>query len=141
VPIASVVTEARDVVVLQREMLAVARQAARAVPDPERPFRLQFLLRLTPLNAASLTYVAGAAGVRFAGFLLAFIGLIPHLLMEVYLGYAGHQLTRLGAAAKPPSFAHEIVALSGLIVSAVVVFAISRIAHKAIERALDAGGA
>ena len=33
-------------------------------------FHLQFLLRLTPLNPATLSYLLGAAGVRFWGFLI-----------------------------------------------------------------------
>ena len=103
--------------------------------------RLQLLLRLTPLNAASLSYVFAAAGVRFAGFLFACIGLIPHLLMEVYLGRAGHHLTRLGAETKAHSFAHEAVTFSGLFVSVIVVLVVSRIARRAIERALAANRA
>ena len=44
VSILAAASDAQDVVLLQREMLAVARQAARAVPDPSRPFTLPFLL-------------------------------------------------------------------------------------------------
>ncbi len=99
--------------------------------------RLQLLLRLTPLNPASLSYVFGAAGVRFFGFLFACIGLIPHLLMEVYLGRAGRHLTRMtGETAPHHSFLHEALTFGGLLVSAVVVFIVSRIARNAIERVL-----
>ena len=98
--------------------------------------RLQLLLRLTPLNAASLSYVFGAAGVRFSGFLFACVGLLPHLLMEVYLGHAGQRLTRLGGGARPHSGVHEAVTFGGLLVSAIAVFIVSRIARKTIERRL-----
>jgi uncharacterized membrane protein YdjX (TVP38/TMEM64 family) len=98
--------------------------------------RLQLLLRLTPLNAASLSYVFGAAGVRFGGFFLACVGLTPHLLMEVYLGHAGQHLTRIGAGTRAHSFAHDAVTFGGLLVTAVVVFVVSRIARKTIERTL-----
>jgi uncharacterized membrane protein YdjX (TVP38/TMEM64 family) len=126
---------------IQRVLSSRPQLAAvqRAVQQDEA--RLQLLLRLTPLNAASLSYVFGAAGVRFAGFLFACIGLIPHLLMEVYVGRAGHHLTHLGAETKVHSLTHEAVTFSGLLVSALVVFVVSRIARRAIERALNASGA
>ena len=98
--------------------------------------RLQLLLRLTPLNAASLSYVFGAAGVRFSGFLLACAGLAPHLLMEVYLGHAGQHLTRMSAGTMSHSLVREAVTFGGLFVSAIVVFIVSRIARKTIERTL-----
>ncbi len=37
----------------------------------------------------------------------ACVGLIPHLLMEVYLGHAGQHLTRLSGSTRPHSFVHE----------------------------------
>jgi len=98
--------------------------------------RLQLLLRLTPLNAASLSYVFGAAGVRFAGFLLACVSMTPHLLMEVYLGHAGTHLTHLTTGTRAHSFAQEAVTFGGLLITAIVVFVVSRIARKAIERTL-----
>jgi uncharacterized membrane protein YdjX (TVP38/TMEM64 family) len=107
----------------------------RAVLQDE--LRLQALLRLTPLNAASLSYVFGAAGVRFAGFLLACLGMIPHLLMEVYLGYAGQHLTRVSGSTRPHSFVHEAVTFGGVLITAIVVLVVSRIARKTIERTLN----
>lgn len=107
----------------------------RAVLQDE--IRLQFLLRLTPLNAASLSYVFGAAGVRFAGFLFACVALIPHLLMEVYLGHAGQHLTRLSGSTRPHSFAHEAVTFGGVLITAIVVLVVSRIARRTIERTLS----
>jgi uncharacterized membrane protein YdjX (TVP38/TMEM64 family) len=121
---------------IQRALSSRPQLAAvqRAVLQDET--RLQLLLRLTPLNAASLSYVFGAAGVRFAGFLLACVGLIPHLLMEVYLGHAGQHLTRLSGGTRPHSFTGEAVTFGGLLVAAIVVFVVSRIARKAIARTL-----
>jgi uncharacterized membrane protein YdjX (TVP38/TMEM64 family) len=106
----------------------------RAVLQDE--IRLQLLLRLTPLNAASLSYVFGTAGVRFGGFLLACVGLVPHVLMEVYLGHAGQQLTRLGGGTRPHSLLHEGVTFGGLLITAIVVFIVSRIARRTIERTI-----
>ena len=98
--------------------------------------RLQLLLRLTPLNPASLSYVFGAAGVRFAGFLFACVGLTPHLLLEVYLGHAGRRLTGIGGETAPHPLAHHLATFGGLLVSAVVVFIVSRLARNAIHRVL-----
>lgn len=112
-----------------RPQLAAAQ---RAVSRDE--MRLQLLLRLTPLNAASLSYVFGAAGVRFAGFLFACIGLIPHLIMEVYLGHAGQQLTRISGGTRHHSLAHIAVTFGGLLIVAIVVIVVSRIARKTIQR-------
>jgi len=121
---------------IQRLLSARPQLAAiqRAVLRDET--RLQLLLRLTPLNPASLSYVFGAAGVRFAGFLLACVGLIPHLLMEVYFGHAGQQLTRLSGGARPHSLLHESVTFGGLVITAVLVFAVSRTARRTIERTI-----
>ena len=111
-----------------RPQLAAAQ---RAVAQDE--IRLQLLLRLTPLNAASLSYVFGAAGVRFAGFLFACIGLIPHVMMEVYLGHAGQQLTRISGR-RHHSLTHIAVTFGGLLIIAIVVIIVSRIARKTIQR-------
>jgi uncharacterized membrane protein YdjX (TVP38/TMEM64 family) len=120
-----------------QRMLASRPQLAaiqRAVLADET--RLQLLLRLTPLNPASLSYVFGAAGVRFPGFLFACIALIPHLLMEVYLGHAGKDLTRLSAGVATHSFAHHVATFGGLCVTAIVVFVVSGIARRAVDRAV-----
>src|SRR4051794_30673570 len=120
-----------------QRMLASRPQLAaiqRAVLKDE--VRLQLLLRLTPLNPASLSYVFGAAGVRFPAFLFACIGLAPHLLIEVYLGHAGQHLTRMTTGVAPHSFAHKAITVAGLVISAVVVLIISRIARKSIQEVL-----
>ena len=58
---------------IQRTLAARPSLAAiqRAVSRDE--FRLQVLLRLTPLNPATISYLLGAAGVRFSGFLIAWL--------------------------------------------------------------------
>ena len=57
--------------------------------------KINMLLRLTPLNPATVSYILGATGVRFPGFLLACLALTPHLLIEVYFGFAGKHLARI----------------------------------------------
>lgn len=122
---------------IQRALATRPQLAAvqRAVLKDET--RLQLLLRLTPLNAASLSYVFGAAGVRLTGFLFACLGLVPHILLEVYLGHAGQRLTLDGGIPPAHSLAHEAVTFGGLLVSAIVVFIVSRIARNTLARVLN----
>ena len=49
--------------------------------------RLLLLLRLIPLNPATVSYLLGTTSVRFSLFLVACIGLIPGFFVEVYFGY------------------------------------------------------
>jgi uncharacterized membrane protein YdjX (TVP38/TMEM64 family) len=121
---------------IQRVLSSRPQLAAvqRAVLQDE--IHLQLLLRLTPLNSASLSYVFGAAGVRFAGFLFAIVSLTPHLLMEVYLGHVGQHLTRVSTGTRSPLLAHEAAMFGGLLITVIVVFFVSRIARRAIQREL-----
>ncbi len=53
-----------------------------------REVSMQALVRLTPVSPALISYLMGATGVRFGGFMLACLVMIPSLLMEAYFGYA-----------------------------------------------------
>lgn len=106
----------------------------RAVRSDE--IRLQALLRLTPLNPTTMSYVFGAAGVRFSGFMLACLALLPHLFIETYIGHAGKHLARIGGSSSHTFNLHDAVTIGGLVVSVVVVIAVSRIARTAVSRAM-----
>lgn len=96
--------------------------------------RLQFLLRLTPLNPATMSYLLGATGVRPTGFLVATLALLPHLFFEVYLGYAGRHVVRVAGGGR--SAAIEDVALAaGLVATVVVMVVVSRTARRAVAAA------
>jgi uncharacterized membrane protein YdjX (TVP38/TMEM64 family) len=102
----------------------------RAVSRQE--FRLQALLRLTPLNPATISYLLGAAGVRFGGFMVACLGIAPHLLLEVYFGYAGRHVAHMAGRDAQAVYVQDVVIVGGLLVAMVVLFLISRIAYKAV---------
>lgn len=105
--------------------------------------RLQTLLRLTPLNPASLSYAMGAAGVRFSGFLLACAGMLPMLFLEVYFGYAGKHVARIAGRSARAVIVHDVVVFAGLAASIVVVVLVSRVAMRAVIAAVEedeAGG-
>jgi uncharacterized membrane protein YdjX (TVP38/TMEM64 family) len=97
-------------------------------------FRLQFLLRLTPMNPAIINYLLGAAGVRFTGFMLAFPALIPNLAVEVYFGYVLRHAVQL--AGRRSAGVHDIVIIGGVVVCIVVMVLISRMARQAIIKSM-----
>jgi uncharacterized membrane protein YdjX (TVP38/TMEM64 family) len=106
----------------------------RAVSRDE--FRLQALLRLTPLNPATISYLLGAAGVRFSGFLIACLALTPNLVIEVYLGHVGKHVARLAGSNARTAHLHDLAIIGGLAVCVAVMVLISRMARKAVARAV-----
>lgn len=121
-----------------RPLLAAAQ---RAVSHNE--VRLQLLLRLMPINPATINYVLGAAGVRLYGFLLASLAHTPILLVEVYFGYAGRHAARLAVSDAATAHLHDLAMFGGLAVSVVLMILVSRMARKAFMKALaetDTGG-
>jgi uncharacterized membrane protein YdjX (TVP38/TMEM64 family) len=121
---------------IQRTLAARPSLAAiqRAVSRDE--FRLQVLLRLTPLNPATISYLLGAASVRFSGFLIALLALTPNLVIEVYFGHVGKHVARLTGSDARTAHLHDLVIIGGLAVCIVVMVLVSRIAHKAVMQAV-----
>lgn len=121
------------------QRLVTARPALlllqRAVMGDE--LRLQLLLRLTPLNPATVSYLLGAAGVRFRGFLVACFAILPHLLFGVYLGHAGRHVGELTSDAGHATVLHDLTLAGGLAAGLVAMILLSRAARKAIARAVD----
>jgi uncharacterized membrane protein YdjX (TVP38/TMEM64 family) len=114
-----------------RPSLAAIR---RAVSRDE--FRLQVLLRLTPLNPATISYLLGAAGVRFSGFLIACLALTPNLVIEVYFGYVGKHAARLAGSDARTVHLHDLAIIGGLVMCIAVMVLLSRIARKAVTQAV-----
>ena len=121
---------------VQRTLAARPSLAAiqRAVSRDQ--FRLQVLLRLAPLNPATISYLLGAAGVRFWGFLVACLALTPNLVIEVYFGHAGKHMARMAGGDARTAHLHDLAIIGGLAVCIVVMVLISRIARKAVMRAV-----
>jgi hypothetical protein len=103
--------------------------------------RLQVLLRLAPLNPATVSYLLGAAGVGLPGFLLACLALTPHLFLEVYVGHAGAHLVRLAGGGNRPTLSHDLVLAAGLGLAGLAVILASRSAKRAIATAVEQVGA
>jgi uncharacterized membrane protein YdjX (TVP38/TMEM64 family) len=99
--------------------------------------RLQVLLRLTPLNHATISYLLGAVGVRFSGFLLACLALTPHLFIEVYFGHAGKHIARMAGRHTQAVYLHDMAVIGGLVVTLIVMVFVSRAARKAVMEAVS----
>ena len=102
--------------------------------------RLQALVRLTPLNPALLNYVSGAASVRFRGFLLASLAVLPHQAVEVYFGYAVRHVTTAARRTGSAVYLHDALVVGGLIACIVVLALVAHWARKAAQRAMARGG-
>lgn len=102
-----------------------------------RSLRLQALLRVTPLNPATLSYLLGAAGVPFGGFMVAFLASAPHLLVEVYAGYAGRHLAHMAGRGGVAVRAHDAVVIAGLAIAGVAIVIVGRAARAAVMGAVS----
>ena len=96
---------------------------------------LQFLLRLTPLNPASVSYLLGTTGVRFSTFMIACVGLLPHVCLEVYLGHAGVHFAEAAAGTTQAVPGEMLLLIGGLVIGVLTIIVIARIARKAVVRA------
>jgi len=99
--------------------------------------RLQLLLRLAPLNPVSVSYVLGASGVRFSTFLLATVGLLPVVFVEVYFGYLASHVTTVAGNVNEHSTLHTVVTVIGFVVCVVLMIYIARVASRAIAETED----
>ncbi len=109
----------------------------RAVSQQE--FRLQLLLRLTPISPVMISYLLGASGVRFFGFLVACTGLLPTFFLEVYFGYASKHIARMASRNELTIVMHDVLVIGGFISLVIVMVLVSRIAWQAVEAAKSSG--
>lgn len=121
------------------ERLLRARPTLMAIVGAVRhdALRIQFLLRLSPLNAATASYMLGATGVRMGSFVLALTALIPHQLVAVYFGHAGTHAMRLAGSHRPVVSAENVLVLGGLLATIAVSVVMSQLAKRAIESAVQ----
>jgi uncharacterized membrane protein YdjX (TVP38/TMEM64 family) len=106
----------------------------RAVVQDE--IRLQFLLRLAPFNPALMSYLLGATGVRFRGFMLACLAIVPHVLIEVYFGHVGKHVVQLAEGERRVDRMHVLSVACSVVIALVVLVLVSRAARKALMQAV-----
>ncbi|MCW5556249.1 MAG: VTT domain-containing protein [Verrucomicrobiae bacterium] len=99
--------------------------------------RFLFLIRLTPLSPVAVSYLLGTTQTRFGPFLLACAGLIPGLVVEVYLGHVAGQVVRVAGHPEAHFRAHTVLTVAGLTLCLALMAYITRIARKAIASASD----
>jgi uncharacterized membrane protein YdjX (TVP38/TMEM64 family) len=121
---------------IQRALAARPSLAAIQGAVSRDEFRLQVLLRLTPLNPATISYLLGAAGVRFSGFLIACLALTPNLVIEVYFGHVGKHVARLAGSDAGTAHLHDLAIIGGLTVCLAVMVLVSRMARRAVTQAV-----
>jgi len=105
--------------------------------------RFLFLIRLTPLSPVAVSYLLGTTPTRFGPFLLACTGLIPGLVVEVYLGHVAKHVVRVAGDPEAHSRAHTVLTVAGLALCLALLAYITRIARQAIAsaEARENGGA
>lgn len=97
--------------------------------------RLQWLLRLTPFNPTTVSYLLGATGVRFGSYLLACLGLLPAFVVEVYVGYAGRSLASASQRREAAGPWHDVLTACGLVGCVLVLVWMGRRARRAVREA------
>jgi uncharacterized membrane protein YdjX (TVP38/TMEM64 family) len=97
---------------------------------------IMFLLRLSPLVPYNvLNYALVLSGVRYVDFVIAFVGMIPAIVMYTYYGKVVGDVAALAAGVSPPRGPEYFLLLGvGLIAIAVSTTMITRAARRAMER-------
>ena len=100
----------------------------------EQPFKLMFLLRLTPLPFALLSYAFSVTQARFWPYLGATSGILIYNASLVYMGYTTKHLAGLvSGSAKQSGVSYPLLAL-GVVISVLVLFYVTKIARETINR-------
>ncbi|WP_262965246.1 TVP38/TMEM64 family protein [Methylobacter psychrophilus] len=99
-----------------------------------QPFKLMFLLRLTPLPFAMLSYALAVTQVKFWTYLAATSGILIYNCSLVYMGYTTKHLAGLVSGSTQQSgVSYPLLAL-GVIVLLTVLFYVTKIAGESINR-------
>lgn len=121
------------------------RIARRVVADPrfERidraicrdGLRVMLLIRLSPVFPFSLlNYALGLSRVRFSHYMLGSISMLPGTALYVYPGMVAGQVIALGAGrAQPRGSGYWVLMGTGLVVTALAVVLLTRIARRALR--------
>ncbi|HAB19769.1 MAG TPA: VTT domain-containing protein [Verrucomicrobiota bacterium] len=96
--------------------------------------RFQFLLRLTPISPVAVNYTLGVSNTQFSIYLIACLGLIPGLLIEVYFGHLAKHLARVADNPAAHSPLHLWLSVSGLVLCIGVMAYITKLARDAIAK-------
>ena len=99
-----------------------------------QPFKLMFLLRLTPLPFAMLSYALSVTQVKFLPYLGATSGIFIYNASLVYMGYTTKHLAGLvSSSVKSGSVSYPSL-LFGAVLSLVALFYVAKTASETINR-------
>ena len=99
-----------------------------------QPFKLMFLLRLTPLPFALLSYALAVTEVEFRPYLAATSGILIYNCSLVYMGYTTKRLAALVSGAEPQgAVSYPLLAL-GLVISVAVLIYLTKTAGAAVHQ-------
>jgi uncharacterized membrane protein YdjX (TVP38/TMEM64 family) len=99
-----------------------------------QPLKLMFLLRLTPLPFAMLSYALSVTQVRFWPYLWATSGILIYNTSLVYMGYTTKHLAGLVSGSAKQSVVSFPLLVSGMVISLLVLFYITKTARETINR-------
>jgi uncharacterized membrane protein YdjX (TVP38/TMEM64 family) len=120
----------------QRVLAFIARHeqfAALAAALNRYPFKLMFLLRLTPLPFAMLSYALSVTQVRFWPYLGATSGILIYNVSLVYLGFTTKHLSALVSSPKQSSISYPLLA-AGLVIALLVLVYVAKMAANTINQ-------
>ena len=97
--------------------------------------RFQFLLRLTPLSPVSVSYLLGTTNTKFGTFLVASLGILPGVVVEVYFGHVAKHLAQAAHAPGQHLHLHLILTVLGMFACGAVMVYLGRLARAAVAEA------
>ena len=102
-------------------------------------FKIVFLIRLSPLIPYNLqNYAFGLTRIGFWKYAVATAGgMIPGVVMYVYIGTIARSLARIAAGEVEQTFMQSIFLGVGLVVTLAVVIYVTRVARSAVKRAME----
>ncbi len=103
-------------------------------------FKMVFLSRLSPAFPFSLlNYLLGLTSIRAGSYVLAtLLGMIPGILLFVYIGAAARDVVLTGAVPGSAGILQQVLKYVGLLATAAVVVIVTRIARNAMREAEQA---
>ncbi|MDD5461929.1 MAG: VTT domain-containing protein [Methylococcales bacterium] len=100
----------------------------------EKSFKLIFLLRLTPLPFALLSYALAVTRVRFWPYLLATSGILIYNGSLVYIGYTTKHLAGLVSGSTKQSMISYPLLMLGLLISSGVLIYAAKLAGNTVKQ-------
>jgi uncharacterized membrane protein YdjX (TVP38/TMEM64 family) len=99
---------------------------------PEGGLRFTFLVRLLPINQATLSYALGAVGVPLRNAVVGNLAMYTHMLPTVYFGAAAVHMTRMAATGHRHWERDGVLLMAGLTVCVLVAMRVTRRAVSAL---------